>query len=320
MLLCSDAGGTGLNLQVATYVVHLDLPWNPARLDQRTARAHRLGQTRGVSVTYLCAERGIERGIEGTLASKRAVRSGALDLASDVETVDIVSFNAFLVQMQSAIQAADDARDAEVSVEVVESEVTVTNALVTDALAGVVEFEPIPALEAPVAIAAMEVAVDAPAEIATASPAEGAPTSADETREAVAIEAPPDAGAAAVTPAESTSTKADGAKRPRSRNRLQLARVVLDAGFPADAVKAAYDALAAAIGSMIEGGAPGSHAALVAAIYRELVPSGRLPAGAHATLAKLHDLSSLEALGVDVDTALARGAVDEASAWIDRLA
>ncbi|HEU4408880.1 MAG TPA: DEAD/DEAH box helicase [Polyangiaceae bacterium] len=41
VLLCSDAGGVGLNLQVATYVVHLDLPWNPARLDQRTPRRAR---------------------------------------------------------------------------------------------------------------------------------------------------------------------------------------------------------------------------------------------------------------------------------------
>ncbi|RYE92849.1 MAG: DEAD/DEAH box helicase, partial [Myxococcales bacterium] len=41
VLLSSDAGGTGLNLQVASYILHLDLPWNPARLDQRTARAHR---------------------------------------------------------------------------------------------------------------------------------------------------------------------------------------------------------------------------------------------------------------------------------------
>lgn len=82
VLLATEAGGTGLNLQVASYVVHLDLPWNPGRLDQRTARAHRMGQTRGVSVVYLCAEGGIERAIEGTLAGKRAVRSAALDAAS----------------------------------------------------------------------------------------------------------------------------------------------------------------------------------------------------------------------------------------------
>ncbi|MCU0684591.1 MAG: DEAD/DEAH box helicase, partial [Polyangiaceae bacterium] len=104
VLLCSDAGGVGLNLQIATYVVHLDLPWNPARLDQRTARAHRLGQTRGVSVTYLCAETGIERGIAGAL--ERAVRAAALDADSQVETLVAPSFSLFARQLRSALAAA----------------------------------------------------------------------------------------------------------------------------------------------------------------------------------------------------------------------
>ena len=37
----TDAGGTGLNLQAADTVMHLEVPWNPAVLDQRTARVHR---------------------------------------------------------------------------------------------------------------------------------------------------------------------------------------------------------------------------------------------------------------------------------------
>jgi SNF2 family DNA or RNA helicase len=85
VLLSTDAGGVGLNLQSASYVVHLDLPWNPAKVDQRVSRAHRLGQTRGVLVTYLCAESGIERELEGTLKSKREVRSAALDQDSEVD-------------------------------------------------------------------------------------------------------------------------------------------------------------------------------------------------------------------------------------------
>ena len=104
VLLSSDACGVGLNLQVANDVVHLDLPWNPARLDQRTSRAHRLGQTRGVSVTYLCAESGIERGIEGTLAGKRAVRAAALDLTSDVEELETQSFSMFLRQLRTVME------------------------------------------------------------------------------------------------------------------------------------------------------------------------------------------------------------------------
>lgn len=96
VLLSTDAGGVGLNLQVASYVIHLDLPWNPSRLDQRTARSHRVGQSRGVSVTYLVAESGIERGIEGTLTSKRAMRAAAIEPASELDSLDMRSFTEFL--------------------------------------------------------------------------------------------------------------------------------------------------------------------------------------------------------------------------------
>lgn len=105
----------------------------------------------------------------------------------------------------------------------------------------------------------------------------------------------------------------------RAGNRLRLARVVLEAGFPGDAVRAAYDALAAAIASLVSGEATPSHAALVAVTYRDLVPSGRLPAAVPAALARLHDLTTLEAQGVDVDPALAAEAVGEAEAWVQRI-
>ncbi len=82
--------------------------------------------------------------------------------------------------------------------------------------------------------------------------------------------------------------------QPYARQRLALARVVLEAGFAGDAVKASYEALAAAIGGLLSE-APASHAELVAAIFSKLLPGGRLPAGAHGSLAKLHDLSLLEA-------------------------
>ena len=42
--LATDAGGTGLNLQHASVVVNMDVPWNPAVLEQRIGRVHRLGQ------------------------------------------------------------------------------------------------------------------------------------------------------------------------------------------------------------------------------------------------------------------------------------
>jgi len=53
VFLSTDAGGVGLNLQSASVVVNLDVPWTPAVLEQRNARVHRLGQTRtGASDVY----------------------------------------------------------------------------------------------------------------------------------------------------------------------------------------------------------------------------------------------------------------------------
>ncbi|RLC79534.1 MAG: hypothetical protein DRI81_05225 [Chloroflexi bacterium] len=84
VFLSSDAGGVGLNLQAASMVVNLDLPWNPAVLAQRIARAHRHGQPHTVNVVNLIAKGTIEERMLDTLAAKRAVFDAALDPDSDV--------------------------------------------------------------------------------------------------------------------------------------------------------------------------------------------------------------------------------------------
>jgi superfamily II DNA or RNA helicase len=73
VFLSSDAGGVGLNLQAASLVINLDLPWNPAVLEQRIARAHRHGQPRPVQVVNLVAQGTIEERILDTLAAKQNV-------------------------------------------------------------------------------------------------------------------------------------------------------------------------------------------------------------------------------------------------------
>lgn len=79
VFLTSDAGSTGLNLQVANVVVNMDLPWNPARLEQRIARAWRKHQQRSVRVINLVTERSIEQAMIGKLAVKRALADAILD-------------------------------------------------------------------------------------------------------------------------------------------------------------------------------------------------------------------------------------------------
>jgi superfamily II DNA or RNA helicase len=77
--LSTDAGGVGLNLQHATVVVNVDLPWSPAVLEQRIGRVHRLGQTRPVQVVSFVAKGTIEEGMLSVLGFKRSLFAGVLD-------------------------------------------------------------------------------------------------------------------------------------------------------------------------------------------------------------------------------------------------
>jgi len=79
LFLSTDAGGVGLNLQHASVVANMDLPWNPAVLDQRVGRVHRLGQHRPVRVHHFIAQGTIEESMLGLLAFKRSVFAGVLD-------------------------------------------------------------------------------------------------------------------------------------------------------------------------------------------------------------------------------------------------
>jgi len=72
VFLSTDAGSTGLNLQHASTVVNMDLPWNPAILEQRIARIHRMGQVRPVQVINFVAKGTIEEGMLSVLAFKRS--------------------------------------------------------------------------------------------------------------------------------------------------------------------------------------------------------------------------------------------------------
>ena len=55
VMLCSEIGGEGRNLQFCSTIVNFDLPWNPMKIEQRIGRIHRIGQTRPVHVYNLCA-------------------------------------------------------------------------------------------------------------------------------------------------------------------------------------------------------------------------------------------------------------------------
>ena len=70
---------SGLNLQHASVVVNMDLPWNPAVLEQRIGRVHRLGQTQPVRVVNFVAQGTIEEGMLSVLKFKKSLFAGVLD-------------------------------------------------------------------------------------------------------------------------------------------------------------------------------------------------------------------------------------------------
>jgi SNF2 family DNA or RNA helicase len=91
LFVTTNAGSVGLNLQAANTVINVDLPWNPAVLEQRIARAHRMGQTQPVQVFVLVTEDTIEENLLGTLAAKRDLALAALDSESEVDQVNLAS-------------------------------------------------------------------------------------------------------------------------------------------------------------------------------------------------------------------------------------
>jgi superfamily II DNA/RNA helicase len=91
VFLTTNAGSTGLNLQSANTIINVDLPWNPAVLEQRIARAHRMGQKRPVQVYLLITEGTIEEKLLTTLSAKHELALAALDVDSEIDQVELVS-------------------------------------------------------------------------------------------------------------------------------------------------------------------------------------------------------------------------------------
>lgn len=83
VFLSTDAGSTGLNLQSASLIINLDIPWNPAVLEQRIARIHRMGQKKNVSVINFVSVGTIEERMLDTLKFKSSMAEGVLDAGID---------------------------------------------------------------------------------------------------------------------------------------------------------------------------------------------------------------------------------------------
>lgn len=111
LFLSTDSGSVGLNLQEAGAVVNLDLPWNPAKLEQRIARAWRKHQTKSVKVVNLVSENSIEHRMLGLLSQKQDLADAVLDGRGDFRAVKMPSGRAALMERLQALMALDSGKD-----------------------------------------------------------------------------------------------------------------------------------------------------------------------------------------------------------------
>ncbi len=114
IFLATDCGATGLNLQCATVLVNVDVPWNPAVREQRISRIHRQGQRRPVRIYDLVAEDGIETAITLLLAFKSELAAGVLDggaSAVRMEGSTLQRFMRSVEELDERMQTDRGARD-----------------------------------------------------------------------------------------------------------------------------------------------------------------------------------------------------------------
>ncbi|MGD1076236.1 MAG: DEAD/DEAH box helicase [Thermodesulfovibrionales bacterium] len=106
VFLSTDAGGVGLNLQSGSVVINMDIPWNPAVLDQRIGRVHRLGQSKTVRIINFVTAASIEERILDLLKFKKSLFAGALD--KEGENVVMVGESQLKKFMQSVETVTDN--------------------------------------------------------------------------------------------------------------------------------------------------------------------------------------------------------------------
>jgi superfamily II DNA/RNA helicase/ATP:corrinoid adenosyltransferase len=114
VFLSTEAGGTGLNLQTADVVVNFELPWNPAKKNQRIGRIDRLGQKNThLTVISFITQNSIETRIASGLVLKQDLFDSVLSPDSAADEVDFTSKNRsqFLKDLENAIQGFTEVSD-----------------------------------------------------------------------------------------------------------------------------------------------------------------------------------------------------------------
>lgn len=110
VFLSTEAGGTGLNLQFADTVINFDLPWNPAKKNQRIGRINRIGQeSPKLTAINMVAQNSIEHNIANGIVVKEALFNAVLKNADLTEEVDFAAKgrSTFIEQVRKMIQPVE---------------------------------------------------------------------------------------------------------------------------------------------------------------------------------------------------------------------
>ena len=108
VFLSTDAGSTGLNLQAAATIINIDLPWNPAVLEQRIGRIYRLGQQNNIQVINLVAPHSIEEEMLGKLRFKTSMFEGVLDDGEDSVFITDDKFSKMMETVSGIVEEEED--------------------------------------------------------------------------------------------------------------------------------------------------------------------------------------------------------------------
>ena len=112
VFLSTDAGSTGLNLQAAATIINIDLPWNPAVLEQRIGRIYRLGQQNNIQVINLVAPYSIEQGMLGKLRFKTSMFEGVLDDGEDSVFISDDKFTKMMETVSGIVEEVEDSSNS----------------------------------------------------------------------------------------------------------------------------------------------------------------------------------------------------------------
>jgi SNF2 family DNA or RNA helicase len=110
IFLSTEAGGSGLNLQVADTLINFELPWNPAKKNQRIGRIDRLGQKSNKLTIYnFITRKSIEESIAAGLIVKQNLFEGVLDKTSNMDFVDFSQKgrSQFINQLEEMLQTIE---------------------------------------------------------------------------------------------------------------------------------------------------------------------------------------------------------------------